>query len=125
MKKDVSRLTVGDIEHSADWTASMILHGEEHWANTKTIRGTYKLWGVQKDGEELPEFHHDDLQHVISVVNQSISDRYNNAYMRRLNRHIVIESTETVYHVRLGYGEQFGNSPKNYLHEIKIEVENE
>ncbi|AGN30300.1 hypothetical protein VPFG_00301 [Vibrio phage nt-1] len=125
MKRDLSRLTVTDIVYSADWTESMILHGEEHWATTKTTHGNYRLTGVQKDGEELPEFLSNDLEHIIEVVKQSILDRSANSY-RRLERHVVLESSETVFHVRLGYGDADSRSPAKYLHEIKIEVvENE
>ncbi|AAQ64314.1 hypothetical protein KVP40.0245 [Vibrio phage KVP40] len=114
IKKDVSRLTVGDINYDTDWTSTIILD-----------EGVYKLSGVQKDGEKLPDFEHEELEHVIAVVNQSIADRTSGSFMRQFNRHIVIESTNSLLHVRLGYGSYDSKSPMHYLHEIKIEVKND
>ncbi|ALP47560.1 hypothetical protein phiST2_0121 [Vibrio phage phi-ST2] len=114
IKKDVSRLTVGDITDDTFWNRTECLK-----------EGKYSLTGVQKNGEKLPEYEHDDLEHIVAVVEQSILDRSSGSYMRQFNRHIVIESSENVLHVRLGYGSKDNRSPGNYLHEIKIEVKND
>ncbi len=114
MKKDVSRLTVGDITYDTFWNSTECLK-----------EGKYLLTGVQKDGEKLPEYEHDDLEHIVAVIEQSITDRTSGSFARQFNRHIVIESTEDVLHVRLGYGSHDHKSPGGYLHEIKIEVKND
>ncbi|CAM0011596.1 hypothetical protein MYOV011v1_p0329 [Vibrio phage 6E35.1a] len=105
-------LTVGDITYGSSWDEFIKLNDDD-----KMI----VLNGTLKDGKKLPTFEHEELDHVLATIKQSLSDRV--SAINPLNRFIVIHSDHKKFKVRFGYG-GISKSPANFIHEITIGVKN-